>query len=206
MLVARLIALILATIAAPAWAHPHAWIDLRTTFLMKDGRIAAIEEEWLFDEFHTSYALSAVKGRIDRASLLDLAGRNLTNLKPYGYFTEISAAGRAVKADTVTSFDSAVRDKRLWLRFVLPLVAPINPRAGPVTVAIFDPSYYIEMLHQEGEPVYFRGHGAEACFGDIRAPKPSMRDIGRAAALDRTATPDTSLGRLFAQRIAIRCK
>lgn len=189
-----------------AAAHPHAWIDLRTTIILEDGRMKAIEEEWLFDEFHTVYALSAIKGRTDRTSLLDLARRNLTNLKPYGYFTEITVNGRKVETGMVDTFSSAMRGKRLWLRFVLPVAAAPDLKASAVTVAICDPTYYIEMLHQEAEPIYFRGEGSERCFGDIRPPKPSMREIARAAALDRGAAPDNGLGRLFAQKVMLTCR
>lgn len=198
-------ALYAATCTAAA-AHPHAWIDVRTTIILNGDRMQAIEEEWLFDEFHTVFALSAVKGRTDKASLLDLARRNLANLKPYGYFTEVTVNGSRAETGTVETFDSAMRGKRLWLRFVLPVALPPSLKSKPVLVSIYDPTYYIEMLHQEGEPIYFRGDNSDKCLGNIRPPKPTMREIARASALDRSATADTSLGRVFAQKVILTCK
>ncbi|MBT5298977.1 MAG: DUF1007 family protein [Rhodospirillaceae bacterium] len=44
----------LLSLSPSARAHPHAWIDLRSTVhLNGDGQIVGIEQEWLFDNFYT---------------------------------------------------------------------------------------------------------------------------------------------------------
>ena len=192
---------------AAAKAHPHAWIDLRTTVILRDdGRISALEEEWLFDEFHTVYATESLgEHRHEKQALLGLARINLGNLKPYGYFTLLTVNGRETPLGAVGTFDSEMRGKRLWLKFTVPLAAPVDPRRQTVGFSIFDPSYYIEMLHQEGEPIFFRGPGADKCYGEIRAPRPTLQMVAKAAALDRGAKPDNSLGELFAQKVTVKC-
>ena len=43
--------------SSTAQAHPHAWIDLRSTVVLDDaGRITAIEQQWLFDPLYTVFA------------------------------------------------------------------------------------------------------------------------------------------------------
>jgi ABC-type uncharacterized transport system substrate-binding protein len=193
----------------PAAAHPHAWIDLRSSVILDaDGRAVAIEEEWLFDEFYTVYVtegLDQSPGAIAKA-LTELARANLQNLKPYGYFTQVRADGTKVTVGTVTEFDSSLRDGRLWLRFVVPLDTPIDPKRQKMVFSVFDPTYYIEMLHLEGDVIAFRGSGADGCFGRIQPPNPTAEAVMLAAALDRNAKADNTLGELFAERVIVTCK
>jgi hypothetical protein len=42
--------------AGNALTHPHSWIDLRSRVIMNDeGRVAALELDWLFDDLYTAY-------------------------------------------------------------------------------------------------------------------------------------------------------
>ena len=46
--------------AVSANAHPHAWIDLRSTVVLNEaGQAVALEQEWLFDDFYTAVASQA---------------------------------------------------------------------------------------------------------------------------------------------------
>jgi len=78
--------------AAPAVAHPHAWISVRTTIMLDStDRVIAIREHWLFDKAYSAYALADFsphkKDVFTEADLLPLAKENIANLKEYGYFT-----------------------------------------------------------------------------------------------------------------------
>jgi ABC-type uncharacterized transport system substrate-binding protein len=128
-----LFAVILATISgiAPAGAHPHVWIDLRSTVMMhSDGQIVALEEEWLFDRFYTLFATFGMdeEPSARTKALTELAHATLRRLQPYGYFIKARADGAKVDFAPVTEFEIAVRDGRLWLRFVAALVTPVDPK------------------------------------------------------------------------------
>jgi ABC-type uncharacterized transport system substrate-binding protein len=201
--------LLLAVLAPlPAAGHPHAWIDLRSRVVLDErGQISALELYWLFDEWYTIYiANEFVESNAGSAEFLTELGRqNLSNLAEYDYFTEISLDDQPVPLGTVTSFDTGLQNERLWMRFQVPLARPIDPKAGQVAFRVYDPTYYIEVLHMEGEPVTFSGNGAVACVGRIVQPNPSFEAVTLAAALDRTETAGEGLGRMFAETVVIDC-
>ncbi|WP_179221584.1 DUF1007 family protein [Inquilinus limosus] len=180
--------LILPSVAA---AHPHAWIDLRSAFLLQeDGRIAAVEEQWLFDDFYTSavFESESPDDRPTPEAVTALARTNLRNLEPYDYFTRIRANGQAVPLGTVTDFESTLRNGRIWLRFVVPLAEPIDPRAKAVTLKIFDPTYYIDMRYVADDPVALRGVAAEGCGARVVPADPPAQAVAMAAVAPRPTT------------------
>ena len=194
---------------APALAHPHAWIDLRSTVVLDaDGRVIAIEQEWLFDQFYTVFVTEELSGAAGtRAEALKaLARSNLQNLRSYDYFTEVHAGGTKVPLGTVSEFESEMRQGRLWMRFVVPLATPVDPTRRSLAFAVFDPTYYIEILHLQGDVVDFRGAGTGGCFGRIVPPNPTTETVLLAQAMDRNATPDATLGSVFAERVEVTCR
>jgi len=209
--IGRLVAFLAALLAgaAAARAHPHAWIDVTTRIVLQDdGRIGAIVQEWLFDDFYSAFVMDSLrKTKGDTAEgITGIARENLENLKPYGYFTVVRADGARVAAGTVTEFQSELRRKRLWLRFTLPLADPVDPVKQAVTYSVFDPTYYIEMVHAERNGVGFAGPDAGRCTARIDQPRPTPDQIAGAAALDRNAQADDSLGQVFAETVVVTCK
>jgi ABC-type uncharacterized transport system substrate-binding protein len=203
--------LVLATVCgmSEAAAHPHAWIDLRSTLIVRsDGQITALEEEWLFDRFYTLLATQGLDKEPDGSSnaLIELARTNLSKVRPYGYFIRVVVDGAKAEVSTVTEFETAVRDERLWLRFLVPLVKPVNPKRQAFVFSVFDPSYFIEMLHLKDSPIGFRGADGHACRGDIQRPTPSAAALSLAAALDRNAKAPESFGELFAEKVTVTCR
>lgn len=189
----------------PAAAHPHVWIDLRGTVVLDaQGRVTAIEQEWLFDPFYTVFATEGLSGAED--ALTSLARENLGNLRSHDYFTEVRADGAKAPLGTVSVFESELRGGRLWMRFVVPLVTAIDPTKRVLTYAVFDPTYYIEILHLEDYVVAFRGAGASDCSGYIVPPSPSTEAVMLAQAMDRDAAPDNMLGGIFAERVEVSCR
>jgi len=193
----------------PAVAHPHAWIDLRSTVVLDaQGRVVAIEQQWLFDVFYTAFATKGVSGAAGtRAEALTaLARSNLQNLRSYDYFTEVRSGGAKVALGTVSEFESGLRKGRLWLRFVVPLATPVDPNERAFAFAVFDPTYYVEILHLRGDVVAFRGARTGGCSGRIVPPNPTTEAVLLAQAMDRDATPDTTLGSVFAERVEVTCR
>lgn len=193
----------------PAQAHPHAWIDLRSTVVLDAaGRITAIEQEWLFDPFYTIFVTEGLSGAAaTRAEALTALTRsNLQNLRSHDYFTEVRAGGAKVALGTVGEFEGDLREGRLWMRFVVPLATPVDPTERALAFAVFDPTYYIEILHLEGDVVAFRGVEDSGCSGRIRQPNPTIEAILLAQAIDFNAAPDAALGSMFAERVEVTCR
>jgi ABC-type uncharacterized transport system substrate-binding protein len=194
--------------APGALAHPHAWIDLRSRVLLDDeGRVYGFELAWLFDDYYTVLVAEELGlGEQPTDDYLDeIAKRNLSNLREYDYFTAVTFDDeRQVIAD-VERYETEVHDGRLWMRFEVPLEQPVDPRSGELTFAVYDPTYWIEILHLEGEPILFSGAGADTCIGDIIQPNPTMNQVSLAAALDQDETAGDGLGELFAETVKVSC-
>lgn len=200
-------------VPAPAAAHPHAWIDLETRLsLAAPGTLQAIEQTWLFDEYYTAFVANDFakdpesRGLTGEAMLLELASANLARLRAYDYFTEVRTDATRVETDTVTGFETGMRGHRIWLRFTLPLTTPVPLAAGPVRIRIFDPSYWIEMLHPNAAAVRIDGPGADACRVRIVPAQPTMEQIFLAGAIDRDAEAPDNLGSLFAETLTLTCR
>jgi ABC-type uncharacterized transport system substrate-binding protein len=193
----------------PAFAHPHAWVDLRSALVFDDdGRIVAIEEEWFFDTLYSALVaeeLHVNEGEVEDV-LDELAQINLASLKDYDYFTKVLAGDDVVAIDEVTEYEIAMRDDRLWLKFTVPLDEPVDPRETPLSYSVYDPSYYIEMFHIEDDPIMLTGGAADGCSALREQSQPTFEDVALAAALDKTQTGPADLGALFAEWVHVDCE
>jgi ABC-type uncharacterized transport system substrate-binding protein len=198
----------LAAAAVAAQAHPHAWIDVQSKLRFSSaGMVMAIDEEWFFDELYTGFVVEDMaEGRKVTPQVVNGFGAKvIENLQPYGYFTTVTAGGKPVKLGTVTEFKSEMVGARLKLRFSIPLPTPVDPVAAPLKLSVYDPTYFIEMRHADAKAITLLG-APGACRVTLERAKPSESTMAKAFALDRDAKADDTLGRLFADTVALGCK
>jgi len=204
--VARVLA-ILVGVAAPGLsaAHPHAWIDLRSTVVLdSEGRAIGVRQEWLFDPLYSAIVAEDL-GNSTQA--LEAHGRDvLDRLKAYDYYTQVRVDGEIQAPGIVSDFTTGLQSKQYWIRFLVPLSTPVDPSVYALSYSVFDPTYYIEMLHLKDRPVDFIGVGRGRCVAQVEPPKPAADAIMRARSLAVDARPDNSLGALFAERVVVGCK
>ena len=189
-------------------AHPHAWIDMSTSLTFNgEARISSIVVDWLFDDFYTAFVVEDINRAgesIDQA-LTSLAEENLRSLKEYQYFTDVRVDGKRQHVEYNGHFETEIRQDRLWLRFKIALPQPVDPRQQSVTYAVYDPTYYIEILHLEGDVVALRGERSRGCFANILPATPTGATIAMAAALDQNVKAPNTLGQMFADTVEILC-
>lgn len=187
-----------------ASAHPHAFIDLKTTIVLNEkGEVTAIKEHWVFDQYYTEFALNdfAYKrgGALTHDKLMELAHENLKGLKEFSYFTY--PKDKAVKLGDATDINSYMENKRIAMEFTLPLITPTKP---PFNFRIYDPSYYTAMLHEKGG-LTVNGTLPHTCNPHIIKPNPGTAWTSLAAALDRNAQAPDDLGTYFAETVSLTC-
>jgi len=205
---ARAVLALLMLFGARAHAHPHAWIDVRSTVVLDDaGRVAAIEQEWQFDELYSAALIDGVReGRPFQPEMLsDYTREVIDNLQPYGYFMKLRADGKLQNFDRPTHYQGSLRGERFVLSFTAPLAQALDPAAQSVEFSVYDPTYFIQMMHVDADPPGVRGAGASSCRAEVHAPDPSPAAMARAFAMDFQAEPDDSLGELFAQKVTLQC-
>jgi ABC-type uncharacterized transport system substrate-binding protein len=199
--------------AGPAGAHPHVWIDLRVEVVFDGaGAVEAIRQAWLFDPYYTVFATEGLDGdgdgRPDPEKLAELLRENLSNLAEYRYFTEASADGAALAFEPPEGAVSAMRGDRLEMSFLLPLAEPAE--ADGFAYRIYDPTYYIEMLHAEQPPAVRLLEAPAGCDYRIEPADPTPEAVGLAAAADRSqrvvpGPGGNTIGALFAETVTVRC-
>ncbi|MEX2630513.1 MAG: DUF1007 family protein [Tistlia sp.] len=198
-----------------AQAHPHAWIDVRVELQFDAaGAVASLRQTWLFDPYYTVFATEGMDadgdGRPDPDQLAELLAVHLGNLEEYGYFTAASAAGEAVAFGAPSGGVNAMRGDRLEMSFLLPLAAPADPAAGGFSYRVYDPTYYIEMLHAEEPPAVRLLDAPAGCDYRIEPANPAPEAVGLAAAADRSqrvvpGPGGATIGALFAETVTVDC-
>lgn len=196
---------------AAVQAHPHVWIDIQTEIMFDDaGRVAALGQRWLFDDFYTAFVTDGLDGDGDGvpdAEPLDaLLRETMINLSDYDFFSRVEQGAETLAFGDVSDMAVSVRDGRLEMAFVLPLAAPVAAGPDGLRYAVFDPSFYIEMLHAETEDAIRLVDAPDGCGHRLRAPNPDADALSLASSLDQLDTAGTDLGILFAEWVTVRCE
>ena len=75
-----------------ASAHPHAWVQVRTTLVVNElGQMVALRQHWQFDKMYSAYVTQDLtpgeNKHVTEADLNVLAQSNVDNLGEFHYFT-----------------------------------------------------------------------------------------------------------------------
>ena len=191
-----------------ALGHPHMWVDLESRVVLNidDGSVA-IQQVWLFDDFFSTSVIedSSLYPGGTNAGIQREIERITEALKPYNYYTEIEMGGKKLSSKLVGDVSWEVVDNRIKMSFT---IAPNESSVSDVQVwsyAIFDPTYYIEMLHAEGSSITIDGNFAQKCNAWIEQPNPSADAVAlsQSTILDNNA--DDTVGRFFAETVHVSC-
>ena len=201
--------LLLLAYAIRAEAHPHMWIDLKSELIIKERtQVFAIYQEWLLDDYFSASLIE--EASVNPNGLLfgirEIVGEILDNLKPHSYFTLISNDGQKIFSKPIDGFEVEIRENRVWLSFVLPISGKVDLIKQNFSYSIFDPTYYIEMLYFENQPVTFSGEVKKGCHSKIVQPNPSTDAILLARSPQLDKVPDESIGQLFAEVVTVSCQ
>lgn len=173
-------------LAAPAGAHPHVFIDMRSAVSFNAaGQVDAIGISWTFDEFYTQFATDGIdrngNRKFDPAELQDLANSYVKNLKEYRYFTFVELDGKLIENAAPTNARAMMKDGQLTFVFRLPLAKPVDPATVKVSFTSFDPTYYIDIAPAESTPVSFAGapKGCTHTLRKVDTTKPGALSLAR---------------------------
>ncbi len=192
-------------------AHPHAWIDLESGLRFNEkGEAVSLSQIWLLDPGYSSFATAGLDkdgdGKPDWSALDALLRENMRNLKKFNYFTEIYQADRTVKFAEIVEMSTRMRADRLEMQFVVPFEKPVRITAKrELHYRIFDPTYYIEVVHAEKKGSFSLTGAPKGCKTTLREPTPDADTVMFAAALDQTQSAGSGLGKFFAETVQVAC-
>jgi ABC-type uncharacterized transport system substrate-binding protein len=199
-------------IAAPAQAHPHVWVTMKSQLIYApDGSITGVRHAWSFDDMFSTFALQGMeskeKGKFTREDLAPLAKVNVESLKEYDFFTYTKANGQKVEFNEPTAGYYLVfnpKDSALTLHFELPLKAPV--KAKDLSIEIFDRDFFVDFGLAEKDPVKLVGAPAQ-CKLIVGRPQEMgaalSQQLGQIGPDQRDS--GANLGSEFANKILVKC-
>lgn len=193
----------------PVLSHPHVWIDLDIVLLADDSdHVKGIQQTWILDPTYSQYlyddALEHFAGDTPEEQLAKLAAEILENLGEYHWYTEFYADGQRIYGTPADSGGITFDGRNLKIHFEFELATRIDPRQQHIRYKIFDPTYFIEVLHLTEQPPRLT-LSSGACELRIRQPRPDPAIVMQAMLLDFDQTGDPDLGRHFAEEVSVRC-
>ena len=146
---------------APAWAHPHVWVDAKAEVVF-DGKgvITGIRHIWQFDPDFTAYAtLNLDKnndGKLSMDELQPLADTNMDALKEYDFFTSFYVGTKKLAFAKPTEYWLDFHGGRLTLFYTLPLKQPLALN-GDAMIEVGDPEYFVAISFVKNQEVKLDG-------------------------------------------------
>lgn len=189
-------------------AHPHIWVDLQITANFNEQQaLTGLTQRWQFDPFY-SLVLAEDLQHADPQRRAQLKSDIWQNLEPMDFYTELTVAGNPQIMSPKGEFKFEMDGFNVVLSFELTLTEPLSPEllgAADIRYRIFEPTYYIDMMHVDGHGLVFPDE-VNHCKHEIIAARPNAEARQRAIDVDDlTASEDVTLGQYFAQTVVIQC-
>ncbi len=202
-----LLILITLILSSPVNAHPHAWINMQTTFIGTHKNINKIKMQWQYDPMSSAYNLDGLDTSEAHLSstLNQLAQQLIKNLLGVHYYTYLYHDKTPIRYLETDSAHFTYEKNRLTLSFQLTLEKPISLSTTPITLKIYEPTYYVDMSWKSSRDIHFSPQLQSHCHADIEQAKPTAEQMMYASSLPADVTPDRPLGQLFAQTVHLTC-
>ena len=154
-------------------AHPHVWVTGTAAFHLENGALTRLSQRWQFDAFFSQVLMGDFDknhdGTLDEAETAAMKAQVFGNLKEYGYFTHLRIGTTALVLDQVENFHTDLDNGELVFFFDLVLAKPVDMKTNQVSLALFDPTIYVDIALGGDKPVSVEGAGALKCKSDFRS-------------------------------------
>lgn len=207
-----LLTALLCASAAPAFAHPHVFVDAKLEVVAgPDNTVKELRNTWRFDEvFSSSVLMDFDKNadlKLDASELHDIANTIRSSLGDYGYFTFITASGATIKAAKPLVFNADYKNNRLLVYFITKPEKPI-PIKGNLSFGVHDPTLYTAIDFKSDSDLVVTGDGFKKCKATVVRPNPDDVIKQNQASLTEAFFNDptgTDMGKLYATRLDLAC-
>ena len=144
-----------------ARAHPHVFVDSRSTVVVEDGKITAIRHEWRFDEIFSAFFIqdfdTDADGAFSAEEIAQLEINAFSNLKDFGYFTRVMVGDDVIPLVDYESFSARIDDGAIYYDFTVLLTEPVAADGDSLAIGVYDESYYVDMAYEKTDPIRFSG-------------------------------------------------
>ncbi|MDX2307070.1 MAG: DUF1007 family protein [Hyphomicrobium sp.] len=212
----RLAVVLLALVVLPqtASAHPHVWVEVRSTVLYDGGKITGFQHRWTFDDMYTAMAIQGLDknrdGIYSREELQELAKVNIDGLREFGFFTVARLNGQALTLAEPKGYWLDHKDNVLALEFMLPLEAPIAADSEGFEFAVYDETFFIAFDLAKENPVKLSEGAPEGCrpvVGNSEKDLAELQRLNDAFGGQLTAgNANEGMGAGYSTVVALTCK
>ncbi len=158
-MIRRLLLLILLSVPTLLTAHPHMFIDTRLKVELDGNILKRLEITWYFDPMFTASIVgdfdSDKNGVFTPDETEEVREYAFSNLENYDYFTFLELENTTHVPQKIEDFRVFVENGQLVYRFSIPFDLPISDKS--FSVAIYDDTYFCDILYHEENPVEFSG-------------------------------------------------
>ena len=148
-------------------ANPDVWVTATVTFRVEDRRVDTLTFVWTFDEFFSSRAIRTYDRNGDGALGPDeeaaLRAETFDPLERSSYHVHLWTAGERREGVRVGRFTARVDGTRLVYEFSVPVVPPVGPDDGPLTVSLLDEETVVDFRFAESDFLLLEGSLAPGC-------------------------------------------
>ncbi|MDR3473059.1 MAG: DUF1007 family protein [Devosia sp.] len=184
---------LLLTLALPAFAHPHIFVDAKATVVFDDaGDVIGLRHQWTFDEAFSAWSIQGLDtnndGVTSEAELQPLADENMKGLSAYSYYTFMGEAGSPnLTFHHLPDPRLDYADGRTTLKFGLALDKPYHIKKT-LQLAIEDAEYYVAITFAGPQAISLENAPA-GCRATLIPPKNLPPDLaGKLYALGADVT------------------
>ncbi len=174
---ARLLAVVLAgllTLVAPAWAHPHIFIDAKVSVQFDDsGAVVGLKHSWTFDEAFSSWVTQGLDTNGDRITspeeLQSLADENVQGLGEFEFYTFAGSQDSLLKFQALGDQHMVYENGRVTLSYSLKTERP-HPVGQRFELGVYDPDYYVAITFADKSDVTLE-NAPGSCAVTLDPPK-----------------------------------
>lgn len=208
-------AVLSASLAPHAMAHPHVWVTYESTVVYEKGSVIGFDHVWTFDDMYTQMAIEGLDkdndGKYTREELAELAQVNIEGLKDFDYFTYAKLGETALKNAGPKDAWLEYTNGMLRLHFRVELAQPVLAEAEGFTFSVYDPSFFIAFEPEKDNAIKIAEGAPAGCKAAIIEPKPSetnSEDLKQQLLNDAFAQElgqTTNIGGNFTKTISVSC-
>lgn len=180
---------------------------MKTQVLGNKHAITGFKMEWTFDAMTTAYLFDGedMSPPHRARTLAKLADSVMDNMLSQHYFTYFYDKQTPIRYQRVEKGKLTEDRGKATLIFTLPLAQPYPLNGHPLTLKIFDPTYYVDMSWQGPHDIHLAPSLQQYCQQKLVKPDPTSAQISYAMSLPMDADPDNKLGQLFTQTLELSC-
>ncbi len=162
-----IVALTVALAATEARANPDVWVETTITVAFDDQRVGGLDFSWAFDDFYSAHTIQTYDldrdGTLNPLEVRNLRSETFDPLSPADYFVHIWSGEEQYDGIDVDRFAARIEQARLVYEFTVGVTPPLDPKAKPVSVSLFDRENFVDFSFSDSPFLLVSGEMTPGC-------------------------------------------